>query len=599
MRLDLDGLHRLLCLLLAAAVLGVTALDCSAQEKKADLTLDASDYTFLLEMARASIGAVVKSKDLQPPPVSPAGQDGRNTEAKSVHVTLFADGRMMAIGRGDRETITEAVKAAAGRAGARLRMIDHAAALLERGRIEIDVIHEGGPLQRSVISRYMEVLNPGVEGISIRTSRGALQLLPTMLLFMGPPAELNIEKALNTADRTAMAADGKPAKVRKMTATSFIEKEPGLGGVPLYRGNVLLTHVTPDDMEQSALKAGLWLLSVQHKSGRFTYRSNPVLNMPDPTYNIVRHAGTCWSLLWLYRRTADEQFLTALKKGMEYLQRRTERSARPHRFAHVRFAEKSPLGASALTLLVMSEGALCGALETNKETMADLASFIAYMQSDSGEFYKYLREAVKRAPVKEEPRYFPGEAMLALLQYYKVDPNKKWLSIVEKSAELQIKRFQQDDFADHWVMMALQDLYRVTKNPRYSAACLSMADSIVKRQHKPGDVPDPDFAGGFNHTNPPGTCSAATRMEGLAAAWHLAGKIRAPNDAYDQGLQLAAKFIMQQQFRPVNSYMATPQVPFMGGFHASPIDFELRIDYAQHAICALIGASEVARERKK
>jgi hypothetical protein len=187
--------------------------------------------------------------------------------------------------------------------------------------------------------------------------------------------------------------------------------------------------------------------------------------------------------------------------------------------------------------------------------------------------------------------------MLALLQYHKLNPDNKWLEIVEKSAELQIARFQKEDFSDQWVMMALEELDRTTKNPRYSAACFSMADSIVKKQHKVGDVPDPDYVGGFNGVHPPETCPAATRLEGLVAAWNLADRIGTPNEAYSDAIRLAAKFIMQQQFRPVNSYTCNPMVPYAGAFHASPTDFELRIDYAQHAICALIGASQVARPK--
>lgn len=588
-----DLLTRACAFLLAVLMAG--ACPCPAQEKKDDLSLSAADYSFLLEVARRAAGTILKDDSIEPPPPLPQGEEAKEG-AKTVYVSLFADGALVASARGDRETITEAAKVAGTRVGGRLKVTEHGQALLDRGRIKIDVITETDLLQRSVITRYMEVLDPGVEGIAVKTERGTMHMLPTTLLFAGQEAETQIQGILTIADRTSVGA--KPPEVRKIKAVTFMESEPGKEAVKLFRGNVLLDAATPDDMEKAALRAGLWLLSVQSKSGRFKYRSDPVLVYQDPTYNMVRHAGTCWGLFWLYRSTGDDQFLKAMQKGLEYLQQHTERSAEPQKFAHVRFAEKSPLGATALTLLTMAEATLSGVIQADKETMEDYANFIVFMQHSSGEFHKDLSDALKRGPVQEEPMYFPGEAVYALLQYHKLNPNKKWLEVAEKAMDVQIARFQREDFPDQWVMMALQELSQITKKPEYSKACLGMADSILAKQHKPGDVPDPDYIGGFNHTNPPETCSAATRIEGLVAAWRLSEKAGSTGKGYADAIHLAAKFLMQQQFRPVNSYMANPTVPFAGGFHASPTNFELRIDYAQHAISALIGAAEVARAGK-
>ncbi|NOZ21427.1 MAG: hypothetical protein GXP25_10100 [Planctomycetes bacterium] len=579
-----------------AVLLAMSAHTGWAQEKKADLGLGPSDYAFLLQMARTSAATLLKDKDLVPEQAISSAEEQEVPNQQTVYVSLFADGFLNASARGDRMTVTEAVKVAGTRLGGRLRTVEHGQAKLDRGRIKIDVVKEGDLLQRAVITRYMDVLDPGVEGIAIRMPRGWAHLLPTTLLFVGPQAEIEIGKILELADRGTVR---KRPDVRKLNTKAFIELEPGKGAVELFRGNVILDKASADDMEKAALQAGLWLLSIQLKNGHFKYRFNPVLSTQDPTYNIVRHAGTCWSLLWLYRSTGDKHFLDALKSGLAFLAKHTERAVEPCKFAHIRFAKKSPLGAGALTLLIKAEATLSGALPADKETMEELANFIALMQQDSGQFCKYLREAIGHTPPKKEPQYYPGQCMLALLQYNKLSPNKKWLDIVKKSAELQIQRFMKDDFADQWVMLALEELYRVTKDERYAAACHSMADSILKKQHKPGDVPDPDYVGGFNRTNPPETCSAATRMEGLVAAWNLADKTGAPSDHYLQALKLAAKFIMQQQFRPDNSYMANPKLPFLGGFHASPTDFELRMDYAQHAICALIGTSQIIRSLEK
>jgi hypothetical protein len=112
-------------------------------------------------------------------------------------------------------------------------------------------------------------------------------------------------------------------------------------------------------------------------------------------------------------------------------------------------------------------------------------------------------------------------------------------------------------------------------------------------------VPDLDYIGGFDDANPPRTVSAARFAQGLCIAHALAKKLGKPTERYRQAMELAGKFILQQQLRPENSFFIVNLAQALDGFHQSPIAFDLRIDYAHHAIMAALASADILREKEK
>ena len=61
-------------------------------------------------------------------------------------------------------------------------------------------------------------------------------------------------------------------------------------------------------------------------------------------------------------------------------------------------------------------------------------------------------------------------------------------------------------------------------------------------------------------------------------------------------LQLGVRFQLQTQFRPESvMYLDNPQRA-MGGFHASLTDYEIRNDYVQHNISALLAFYAIEKD---
>ena len=62
---------------------------------------------------------------------------------------------------------------------------------------------------------------------------------------------------------------------------------------------------------------------------------------------------------------------------------------------------------------------------------------------------------------------------------------------------------------------------------------------------------------------------------------------------YERAVRLAARFVMQLQFRPAEAYYARSQQDTVGGIRTAPADNRLRIDHCQHALMALMKTRQV------
>ena len=85
---------------------------------------------------------------------------------------------------------------------------------------------------------------------------------------------------------------------------------------------------------------------------------------------------------------------------------------------------------------------------------------------------------------------------------------------------------------------------------------------------------------------------AALYAEGLAEACRAARQAGdgARYQRYREALERGLQFVTTLQYTDANTqHFADWYRPvLLGGFHASPTDGNLRIDYTQHAVCALV-----------
>jgi len=372
--------------------------------------------------------------------------------------------------------------------------------------------------------------------------------------------------------------------------------------VGLYRGHRMWAELRRDELLEAAKAAGAYLTRAVLPTGKFIYAYDPKRDAEAGSYNMVRHAGTLYSMMELYRETRDPLLLAAAERGFEFLRE----SVRPYTFGGADAAalverDKIKLGGTALAAVALAEYIRATERREGVAAMQSLCRSICEMQKDTGEFISQRRYSTGAA-LPFVSRYYPGEAILALVRAHSVDGQEKWLDAAERGARYLI-RVRDGNIPtsklmhDHWLLYALNDLYRVRRKPEYLRHARRLAGAIYDSQCRATAIPD--HLGSYYR--PPRSTPTATRTEGLLAAYLLLRDHGLKEEALMcmDAAQLGAAFVLQMQFRPESVlYVAKPWY-CLGSVRQSLTNFELRNDYTQHALSALLVLHGILVEEKR
>jgi hypothetical protein len=475
---------------------------------------------------------------------------------------------------------------------------------LESSSVKVDFLNRRKKLDFSKPLSKVGV-EPGMDGLILQDGEDQHYQLPTDFIYLGWEPQkrsgdlygrrLKIQLK-HLCRQAGLDPDAyKEYPVYEFRAISWVQHRPDLMPFPLYRGTLLPSEFTTADQARGAAAAGDWLVNNIGPTGRFTYTFNPTTGKRSNflEYNVSRHAGSVYALMHLYNQSLEPRYLERGIAAMEFLQRHLK----PPLLEPTILAIRHPifgtydLGAAALTLLALCELPEVQFAKIGNDTTNRLARFILKMQLESGEFHSvYMRKLAGLAP--DRPDYVvPGEALLALVRYYKKNPNVDWLEAAKRAADVQIKQFQKTKRADSWTVQGLAELFQVDSDPRYAEATFAMADSILAEQHKTGSYAD--YVGAFRVSRPPRTTPTARRMVALASASSLCWFLGTDSSKYDKAVQEGARFILWNQYRQENSfYLGLPETA-AGAIRGGPVDPTIRMDQCQHAIIALTGAYKI------
>ena len=361
---------------------------------------------------------------------------------------------------------------------------------------------------------------------------------------------------------------------------------------PLFNGHRVLKQASGKELLSAARMGGTYLKNAVNTAGRFAYIYRPASNSVSESYNIVRHAGTIYAMLELYEITRDQNLLNASRKAINYLLLQARPcAAGSEPAACIVEGEYTKLGGNALAALALAKYIAVTGDRLQVPMLIALGRRIVGSQDKNGEFFIQKQSYPEGTVEDYESEYYPGEALFALTRIYAVDPQPLWLDAAEKGARFRIGQskwpLSWKTNHDHWLLYALNELHRLRPDASYLDHSLRIADAIMTSQNR--DSGDPDRLGGyFDH---PRSTPAATRTEGLCAAYRLARDFNRPREAEKmlEAIRLGADFLLQMQFRPESvMYFEVPQRG-LGGFRGSLTDTAVRIDYVQHTLSALLG----------
>lgn len=369
------------------------------------------------------------------------------------------------------------------------------------------------------------------------------------------------------------------------------------------------------DHEAVALAAG-YLVRACRPDGQFTYRVNldSAITL-KPRYNVLRHAGAMYALAMFYQWTPDEKVRDAVVRAGRFLRDRCIAPvpdaqnmlavwSRPE-ITGARNPLQAKLGGAGLGLVALANLETIAAESTPIEQLLQLGRFVVHMQKADGSFYsKYIPSKGGRHDAWTS-LYYPGEAALGLLLLYELDGSPVWLEAAAKALGYLARSRQGSSEvpADHWALLATAKLVAVddrgdapVARDSIVAHATQVCESILREQVWSAD--DPLLIGGFSDDGR--TTPTATRLEGLLAALaclsHQQQELRA---RITSSVHDAMSFLVRSQVREGEFAGAIPRA-----VRRLPTDHprsarsfnrrvtEVRIDYVQHAMSAMIQYSQ-------
>ncbi|MDD4781649.1 MAG: hypothetical protein PHT02_13750 [Tissierellia bacterium] len=247
--------------------------------------------------------------------------------------------------------------------------------------------------------------------------------------------------------------------------------------------------ITKDTLlDAISLTKNNYFKKVVKKNGKYIYSYLPEENKKKKEYNILRHAGTTYSLLETYELMPDEKLLTVAESAINYIIEKIKSfEINENEVSVVVEKDTVKLGGNALAIIMLAKYTQITKNYEYMELMQRLATWICEAQNKEGEFIIQKQKYSTKDIYKFKSEYYPGEAILSLMRLYQLDGNKEWLNAAELASYYLIK--VRDKYADintiihdHWLLYALNELYREKPQNIYIEHVLLITKSIMKSQ---------------------------------------------------------------------------------------------------------------------
>ncbi len=598
--------------------------DVSELDQK--ITFTDAQQAFLLDAARKGLSG-------ESIPAAEAGILGIEGGGAVVEVFLSPNHPVVTVMPGDNffEDFKKAVKRTAADANFKAKM----ATRLTDARIKVGVINSVKKIsvnhelsEKQIYKRLSRQMEDGLNGFIMVTPQKTVYQIPEMVFYDGWGINYRsrsdqrnrrygrtlVAKQLRELSKEAAGntTEWKNAELYKFTTYTFIDKY-GQPGTPVLsrRAKNMIAPLDHESIRAAAVANADYLARIVDDSGKLVYLYFPVEDEKFPGYGIVRHAGSVFGLFESYNAFGDKKYYEAGRKALNYLLDMTVVPDEAPNIAIVRERGRSVLGTNAL--VAMAYAALPEEFMTDKdkELQEKLGeSILYYRMPKKGYFYTSFKQAVGKKAPKEQSRYYPGEAMLALVRLYEKTGDKKWWDAAAEISPGQKQRWQDaghNEVGNYcWVGQAWARMARLEKDPamreEYKNLAYSHADAVIKHQFVPGHRRGyyPDYLGGADNSAPPRTTPTSARGESLAENYLLAkflGDVESQKK-YGVAILRALHFVIQNQFTNENSWFLPYPHKALGGIRGSLIANDIRIDYNQHVLSSKINAQDAREDLK-
>jgi hypothetical protein len=501
-------------------------------------------------------------------------------------------------------------RAVLSRAGDHDASLDGALAAHPGATLVYESVVGEGPVLLRPTAAFCLSLVPGRDGLVATFDGETAYLTPDELLArqaydrgldlpggLGVQAGVDAPVALGVlADRLRTTARDlvDKGRIRRVRVVRTVPQRPPAGAAErtsLIRAQTM----TNDDVRDGAIAAGRFLARGVDAEGRFRYLVDAPTNRTLPGYDWPRHAGATYFLAQVAETSQDPQISWAALRAASWL--------RDHAMVDCgesRCIGSDPVvdvGSAALTVIAFVEVARTGLDPGYALLVPGLTAFLRSQQRPDGEFmHEYDRQG--RHPIDVQLLYYSGEAALALSRAHTLLGDARDLDGATRAVAYLVgpgwsffgSRYYFGE--EHWTCQAMDDLW--ARAPSRSALdfCMRWLSYGRKLQYASGDTAyDADGAYGFGPVITPRLTPAGSRSEAGIAVLDAGRRAGLPPQGLSEletQLRRSLAMLLRHQFRPGPRHLMADPDAVDGAIPGSEVDWQLRIDYAQHAGSAFL-----------
>jgi hypothetical protein len=370
-------------------------------------------------------------------------------------------------------------------------------------------------------------------------------------------------------------------------------------------------HVTADTLSSEQVRdaivgAAHYLARGVSEQGRFRYMVDAPTNKDLVGYDWPRHAGATYFLAQAARLTRDPELAEACRRAASLLRSRALVACGNN--SCVGDEQVVALGSSALAVLAFAEIVESGLDESFRPALVDVTRFLRAQQRPDGEFMHQYDRAGRR-PIDVQGLYYSSEATLALARAYPITHDDADLGAAARGLAYLVGpawSFFGDRYyfgEEHWTCQAVSALWAYAPDPKALDFCIRWQAFSRALQQRDGDSYfDADGAIGVGPVVTPRLTPVGSRCEAAVATLDVARQAGvAPEEqaALDRQLRRALALLLRQQFLPGPVHLFKSPDAVYGAMPGSEVDWQLRIDYAQHAGSAMVRWLELFGDRDK
>lgn len=372
-----------------------------------------------------------------------------------------------------------------------------------------------------------------------------------------------------------------------------------------------ISNVDKSVLNEAINSGANYLMNQINSNGYFKYRVNPNTK-PAPMYNMLRHSGAIYSLMMFNEIRDENKSCEVASSAIDFLKKSSlgpvdnlKNMLGVWSFPDIIPSVNKPqlkLGGSGLGLIAMTALKRCQPASTKLETLQQVGNFICFLQKEDGSFYSKYFPAPKGRDDSWTSLYYPGEAALGLCLLYEIDGNEKWLKAALSAMNnlYEIRKGKRVVEADHWALITTGRLLNLIRNVDTSLVyfedilinhAVQICESMLISSYRFNE--DSEYAGCM--TIDGRTTPTATRLEGLITAFtYIPAENSVLRTSMFEVIEDGIGFLLRAQEKEGKYYGGMPRTFISKSNIPGTVkqtdkrNAEIRIDYVQHALSAMI-----------